>query len=144
MSEKQKSRVTVVHKVYHQTAGEQPTAVECQFERPLLGDDQPYQHRTKFTEEWRGLGESWIERCSIVSIKNQEGRWTDVNPTLQERAVAERKVVEVGFVGSDGEVAAKMLVKPGESLSFSPVDFKSVRVRCRHGMASCVVSIYPE
>lgn len=143
MSDKLKTRVTVIHKVYHQTAGEQPTAVETHYERPLLSDDQPYQHRTKFTEEWRALGETWIERCSLLSIKNLEGRWVDVNPSPQERAVAERKVVEVGFVEGD-RVAVRMLVRPGESLSFSPADFKAVRVRCAHGMASCVVSIYPE
>lgn len=137
-----RTRITVQERVYHQNAGDQPTLVEHQFERTLRSDEQPYQHRTKITEDWRPLGESWIERASVVMIKNNEGRFS-VNPTPQERAVADRKVVEIGVLVGE-EVVPVMLVYPNECERFTPIDFRAVRVRCRHGMASCVVSILPE
>lgn len=139
----QRTRVTVQERVYHQNVGEQPTLVEHQFERTLRSDDQPYQHKTKITEEWRPLGDSWIERASMVLIKNTEGRFVTVNPTPQEKAVADRKVVEVGLVVGDAVIPI-MLVLPNECARFTPIDFRAVRVRCRHGMASCVVSLMPE
>lgn len=138
-----KTRVTVQERVYHQSAGDQPTLVEHQFERVLRSDDQPYQHKTKITEDWRPLGESWIERASIVLIKNTEGRFPSVNPTPQERVVAERKIVEVGVLVGE-TVVPMMLVLPNECVRFTPIDFSLIRVRCRHGMACCVVSLMPE
>jgi hypothetical protein len=140
----QQTRITVQQRVYHQNIGDQPTMAECQFERKLLSDDQPYQHKTKITEDWRPLGDSWIEKVSLVMVRNNEGRNLAVNPTEQEKVVTGRKVVEVGLVLPSGDVVAFLIVRPGESVPFEPVDFKLVRVRCRHGMASCNVSLFPE
>jgi hypothetical protein len=131
--------ITVVQTVYHQPAGEEPTAVTLQYVRPLETSEQPYVRKIKVGESWQPLDLGWIEQPGMILLVNDEGKFTQTIPTPEERAEAEAKVVEVGL-GSP-----PWLIPPqGSFLGMSSgIGRRLVNLRCQKGTARVTIHVYP-
>lgn len=116
-----KPRITVLETLYHQgVLGEKPTTVECQFERELESDEQPYQRRCKVGEDPQPLDVGWIEEVGEIHIQNNEGRSLQVQPTEEEKAETAKKSLSLGIQilkhDQDGRYFYRLLEIPaGES-----------------------------
>jgi len=128
-----KARVTVVEHVYHQLPDEQPLEIEARFSRYLDSDEQLYTRRLKLSTEWELLDTGWVHKPSTIVLRNEEGKFTQVKPTDEERAEATKHVVEVR-VGDEGE--AQWYVPCGESFRGSPSRPVYVRSRVPHTRAT--------
>ena len=129
--------LTVVETVYHQPAGEEPTAVSVQFVRPLETQEQPYVRKIKVGEQWQPLDLGWVEQPGMILLVNDEGKFTQVNPTDEERAEAESKVIAVG------NDSGSWLVYPGSCFRGEAAPFSDVAVRCKSGVARATIHVYP-
>lgn len=141
-----RSRLTVVESIYHQTTGEQPSAVLTRFSRDLESDEQPYvRRRRKATPEWQPVDYGWVESPAMVVIQNDERRLLRAratNPTDEERLAAEAKVIELRF--ADSSHSPVWLILPGETMRGSPSPGASLRVRCLAGEAQYNLFVYPK
>lgn len=78
-------RLTVVQSVYHQRPDMNPTQYENRWDILLTEDDQPYyRERTLPTGERHNIECGWVEHPGVLLIANQEGQFTDRNPTEDE------------------------------------------------------------
>jgi hypothetical protein len=149
--------LTVVGQAVHQTGDAEPAAAEFRFERKLLTSEQPFVRRFQVGEQWQPLPQSWLAEASYMVLTNERPTFA-VNPTPEQQAEADARIVEIGFVpppeseprtmhspprGNVGPFAA-MLVRPGEQQPITPVSLAGVRLRCRAGAARCVVTLFPE
>lgn len=141
---KPKDRVTVVEMVYHQmiSTGSQPIAADVKFSRELETSEQPYERNsptTVVTEEWTQVDTGWLETCSQLLILNEEGKHLQTNPSEEQKQETKEKIIEVTLAGD----IAHCLIYPGESLRVTPVDLKSVFLRCRKGSARYTIWVFP-
>ena len=142
--------LTVVETVYHQPAGEEPTAVSVQYVRPLETQEQPYVRKIRVGEQWQPLDLGWIEQPGMIWLTNDEGRGLQVNPTPEERAAIEAKVICLVTKVVNAGVLAGILaeddfsweVPPGESFRGRPTCAKRVWLRCRSGTAKATIRVY--
>jgi hypothetical protein len=136
------SQLTVVEQVYFQQVGDQPAQFGAQWSRRIATDEQPYQRRMKVGPEWKPIDRGWITNCELLLIENNEGRFTQTNPSDEERKAAASKVVEVGLLMPIGAVMAFARIKPGESCRFQPCDLDFIMIRCRQE-ASITITLIP-
>lgn len=134
-------RLTVTGVTYHQAPGEQPTSWETQWVCTTHPEGQPYQRRCKATEEWQPLDLGWSEEVSLLAIRNEEGKFW-VNPTEQERAEMEAKVIELAVMAG-GQLVTMGLVRPGRSGQIEPSNLGSWRIRCLSGYARYTLCLFP-
>jgi hypothetical protein len=149
--------LTVVGQAVHQSGDAEPAAAEFRFERRLLTSEQPFVRRCQVGEQWQPLPQSWLAEASYMVLTNERPTFA-VNPTAEQQAEADARVVEIGFVPPPEAEArtmhsparaavgpfAAMLVRPGEQQPITPVSLAGVRLRCRSGTARCVVTLFPE
>lgn len=123
------SRLTVVEKLYFQTAGEQPKEAAHQFTRKkLLTEDQPCIRKLTVKQEWMAIDKCWLEQSGMVVVKNEAGMGRTTIPSPLELEATMKQVIEISY---DGGIAAHVQVYPGETERFHPIDFQKVRIRCR-------------
>lgn len=148
------STLTIVQNIYHQQEGMQPIHVESRISRKLSSDEQPYVRQLKVGEIWTPLETGWLGECSILVIKNNEGRFTDKLPTPEQVEEAESKVLEIGFStrgpsplnpkSIEPEVIIGALeILPRESHPIHPIALWSVYIRSRKGETRYSVTIIP-
>ena len=130
-------RLTIVEMIYHQIPDRQPFAVDWRSSRQLSSNERPYERNMIVTEEWEPLPGAWLTGCSMVHVSNQEGKWLQCVPTVEETAAIATKVIEVSTGG------ALWLVHPGESFRGCPADLSTVRIRSRCGSIKCIVTLFP-
>jgi hypothetical protein len=151
--------LTVVGQAVHQSGDAEPAAAEFRFERRLLTSEQPFVRRCQVGEQWQPLPQSWLAEASYMVIANERPTFA-VNPTAEQQAEADARVVEIGFVPpleplaeprtmhSPARAVASpfdcILVRPGEQQPLTPSSLARVRLRCRTGAARCVVTLFPE
>ena len=139
-----KNRCVVVDTTYHQNGRNQPTAVESTFSLDLATDEHPYQVPMTVAEEWQAVDLGWLDRCSMLVLKNLEGVFTQIIPTEEERRDALAKVVDVSFdpprFGVDKTIHA--YVPATASTRMWPSG--PVHLRCQSGEARIVVFAMPE
>lgn len=143
---KAKDRISVVERIIYQalTVGEQPYAVEHTFYRDLVtSDEQVYERKLKVGEEWQpldlGWGKDW-ERIGLVYVENLEGQFKQLQPTEEEQAEANAKVLELSYDGVSDEA---WLVPPKETFRGYPAEPGRLMIRCQSGMARIMVRIFP-
>jgi hypothetical protein len=138
--------------LYHHSPGEEPTAADVRSGRWVGSEEQPYSRPLcRAGTDWAPLDLGWLagRPVSRVLIENREGKFLQVNPTPDERAAAEARVIEVAVqahVDSDPPrvvVLPFALVRPGECLPFEPVDPAALRVRCAAGPAKFSLLVVP-
>lgn len=134
-------RVTVVEKVYHQTAGEEPFAVENTFSRNLKTQEQPYSRRCTATEEWQPLDCGWLKgNVGMLIISNLAGTGLTTIPSGDERAEIEKQVLEIC---DEDCVDGAWLIPPGEAMRGIPKDASRLCVRCQSGSIKYKLSLIP-
>ena len=148
-----KANLTVLSTTYYQPPNEQPISDERRYSKWLLTDEQPYQRKLKVGPKWTRLDTGWLTECSLVSITNLEGKFTQRIPTQEERDAASARIVEIAFLPPseycpDKELLIRhgpsILIPSGEERNFTPVRLTSVYVRCEAGEAKCSLIVYPK
>jgi hypothetical protein len=135
--------MSVVDMTYFQPVDGSPTTAfeeGVRFTREIESDEQPYTRRKVATEEWQALDHGWVEKCGMMLVRNNEGRFYAVNPTPEQRAEADKRVIEISFNGVD----VHLVVRPTEVIRFSPVDVRQIKLRCRHDTAKYELYLIPE
>lgn len=136
-------RLTVVEVVYHAIPGEDTTSLECRFGRFLGTAEQRYQRRLAVGADWQPLDCGWLDAgAGMLSLKNDEGKFTQVYPTDRSLSEAAVRVVEIGLVVGDS-VHAFAVVRPRESARFEPSFLPALKIRCRSGSARCTLTAFP-
>jgi hypothetical protein len=149
-------RLVVVETVYHQPPQGSPQAAESRWLRTLASDEQPYVRRVKIGEAWQPLDHGWLAVCSLALVANEAVKFAVV-PTGEQRQEAAAQVLEVAFALPDAGKQKRTMhdpplppltpvleVPPGESLRCSPLDLETVRLRCRKGVATVLLTLYPK
>lgn len=136
------SMLTVVETVYHQPSGGFPATMlgdASRFHRELSSDEQAYERHRVLKNNWETLDCGWVEKCGMLLIRNDEGQF-QVVPTPEQRAEVMRRVILVSFNGDQPAI----LVPPGETCRFYPVDANLICLRCVEGTARYTVCLVPE
>lgn len=148
-------RITVVETVYHQAEGDQPTAIESRFSRRLQTKEQPCVRKLVAGPEWHLVDREsmdrpgcWLERVGMLVIRNEEGEFTQVVPTSQERAEVAARVLSLGVgvsISADEHIVMPFArILPGkESCRFQPTDISNLWIRCQAGKAKYTVTMLP-
>lgn len=146
-----KARIVVKDLIYHQVHGEQPTVMELPgFTRALKTDEQLWSRKQTVGPEWTALDIGWFkdQPCGMLVIENLEGHFLQTQPTDEERAAVEVKVVELCLsgigIGDDGSAPmADVLLPVRETCRFQPNDLRLIGLRCPTGPAKVQVTIFP-
>lgn len=146
-----KARLTVTDVVYYQHPEGAPLSLESRFTRLVEGDDEPYSRRCRVGEQWEPLDSGWIGKVGHLALRNDEGKFTQVIPTVEQREAAMKKVVELGVLvqPAPGIPIAIDLIVPvatiivGESLRLTPTNFSALRVRSLSGVARLTIIVCP-
>jgi hypothetical protein len=151
-------RLAVVATVYHVPQDDEPVSVQYQFDRSVRSDEQTYTRRVKIGEQWTPLDHGWVEQAGMVVVSNDEGRFLKANPTIEEKAETSLKIIEIAVVAiMTSEKNRTMhspprlpdvtvpfgLVYPGETTHLTPLDVKTLRLRCRSGTARVSLTVIP-
>lgn len=157
------SRVSIVETLYFHTVGVNPHVVQTRYGRNLKTEEQVFVRRLTLTDDWVALDAGWLKAVSYVLIQNMEGRMLQVNPTDEERADIESRVVEISFSASEPQPAndgprdmfspplpitgpiptAHLILPPRESLRLCPLNIHNIRIRCRNKTAKIVLHMIP-
>lgn len=143
-----KNRVTVVDTVYWQPVDSEPVAIPSRFYREVSCEEQVYQGKFKVTPQWVEIKTWWLKTVGMLTLRNEEGYFPQVQPTGQERQRAESLILEVGLlVDIDNSREEKVIpfarILPRESLRLHPSSVQHLRVRCPGGVARVHVCLIP-
>lgn len=136
----ERSRVTVVETVYHQTGEGHTTPIESKYQRFLGSVGPGYLRLQTVGEDWQPLDVGWVQDASFLHIRNEKPRYSRV-PTAVEQGIAESKVLELRM--EDSEIPFSE-VRVGESIRINPMYVRMIQVRCRSGEAKFTVNVLPE
>jgi hypothetical protein len=139
----QRNRLTVVETIYHWLRDGQPIFVQQGWNRLLDSDEDGYKRRVVVKQEWQQLDLGWLKSkpLSAVYLANEREQQA-VNPSPEEQAAIEAKVVEVGFAESG--IHAAFQIRPGESMRACPIDADRLYLRSRAGIARINILAIPE
>jgi len=140
-----RGRLTVTQSVYCQIPGMAPFQLSKGFSRWISESQQVYSRTITVGEDWVQLPNGWGtgEVGHLVIENGQDGY--ERQPTREDRAASEAKVVEVGY-GAESGIAARVLflVPPGESMRVTPVNVTDLWVRCRRGSTQVTIVMVPK
>lgn len=143
--QKERSRLTVTYRIYHQLNNEDPTQVSDAYARPLQHDDEPYQRRKlKVGNQARiPLDCGWLqgEQAGCFVIENTSGQDSEIYPTEDERREINQRVIRVFL--SPGDTSG-LFVPPGQSRFIQPFDTREVRLISAHGTARYNLTVFPK
>ncbi len=143
------SRVCVNEQVYHQEAGQDPTIAESQFERHLKTNEQAYYRKLDVKDdEWIPLPVGWIKDCSILYLRNEEGKNLTVIPTAEQKQDTAARVIQIALYDRNTKRVHEPFaeIHPyGESARFTPVkeQLEYYRIRCKAGTATMILHLMP-
>lgn len=140
----QKDRMTVNYTIVHEHRGDQPHAVMMVNAKLCEETEQPYDRRFDLEERVVSLSDigCWFDwaKAGTVVIANLEGRDAVAYPTEEERAILDKKSIEI----SAGE-GLKLLVPAGWSQPiFFPADHSALQIRSLSGKVKCRVTVLPK
>lgn len=128
--------LVVIDSIAHQvmSGGGQPVATESRYSQVLRTNEQAWVRFTAVGERWTPLDAGWLDGCSLVLIENleKEGTPADIIVGTQHPG------------GDPGDTHPALIVPPGTSARFKPLDLKALRLRCTGGEAKYRVHIFPE
>ncbi len=69
-----RDRITIAGTVYHQISGSNPTSISLRCTQHTLSSEQVYARSPPkgVGPGWEPLNLGWVEKCSLLCIKNQE------------------------------------------------------------------------
>jgi hypothetical protein len=135
-----KDRLTVVQSFYHSVVGEEATRADGGFSRFLKTSEQCYTRWLKVAEEWIPLDTGWVTEVGLVVIKNVNTKFTQRQPTEEQKAEAAKKVLEVSYTKDSNR---SFLIPPGECYPFYPSSPGELFLRCQHGQTRFDLWVYP-
>lgn len=143
---KSTSRVIVRSEIIHERSGK-PARTWGQPHAFAVASNEPACDRELTVGEgWQVLELGWVRWPSLLYIKNLETEFR-VNPTPEERAEADAKIIELGFGNPCGDV----LISPGRSCEFEPGGFLTsgrrdlcILARCRKGQTQLLIVAVPK
>ncbi len=70
----ERDRITIAGTLYHQISGSNPTSISLRCTQHILSDEQVYSRTPPkgIGPEWEALKLGWVEKCSLLCIKNEE------------------------------------------------------------------------
>ncbi len=135
------SRLTLTENIYFQRPGVGPQQYGSPGAQWLRSTEQEYRRDKLSTTEWTVLERApWIERASLLWIRNLEKRPGHHNPPAERLQEMTEKTLQLSF-GSGGVV--DVLIGPGESCRFRPRDLKNIHLRS-HLPARYEFVLFPE
>lgn len=161
MSDAPRARLTVTTQASLQRPGLPPDGERLGFHRWLGSGEQPYRRELRVGPEWVPLDLGWLagDAVGFLVLSNPRER-RRAAPTAEEAALAEARVIEVGFMvreagprrkvgmwedpkaAPEGPTAC-LLVPPGESLPVTPADAGLIHVRCPAGEVRASLWLVP-
>lgn len=111
----------VVEQLYYHEPFSEPVGASTKFVRPTTDEKAPYVRSVKVGESAVKLDTGWVEQAMCVSLEN-----------------VGKKKLEVSF----GHTTV-LLIEPGESARFQPIDLQGVEVRADGGETRYTVRVYP-
>lgn len=140
-------RISVVERVFHETAGSAPTPFESRFSKNITLDAQAYSRKLDIGTELVRLDIGWTEKWEKIGhliIENTAERFSRIPTEAQKRESASR-ILELYQApeGFDQKTVLPYLFPPGESYRLLPSDHKNLWVRSQYGVANIVISILP-
>ncbi len=141
--EQEKSVITIVENVYYREPGEEPVMTELRHSRIIDGTGQAYERRLTATEDWQPLDCGWIKEASQLIIRNREGYFPVTNPTEEEQAEADSKIIEIAH-GTPKNSDFSWLVYPKESMRGVPGNLNGLNVRSQSGSTRFTLVLYPK
>lgn len=137
-----KPRLTVLDTIYYQAPGDDPVAFKGPFARLLESEEQPCIRKLVVGEPWQAVEGLWLSAAGLLGVRNDEGTFTGVIPTPEQRQEVAARIVEVGVVDVE-RVTRFAFLRPGESCRFEPADMAALRLRCQRGQAKVTVAAFP-
>lgn len=141
-----KDRVTVVEQVVHyspRSGRTYPHEIRYAYETETV--EQPWE-RAGFncyaTEEWKPLDLGWIQRASMICIRNEEGKGWDRMGEGEKKALKERKLeLKLGDLSYPSE---KIVIYPQRDARFCVENLKNIFMRSAKGLTNYSLFICPE
>lgn len=143
------NRLTVVDHVYYRQTGQPIYHHESKYTVDLCNKEHPvYEQRMRAGEEWKPLNVNWMDfdgnpitECSLLIIRNEEGRFPHKIPSDQERQEAQEKVLEVTVGALTDPI---WVVAPNtDARSQHCCAFDKTFIRCRKGTALFTLILIP-
>lgn len=139
-----KDRVTLRLELYYQHEGDDPAEVRVVAHRiQEKTENEVWKRRVVVHEDWQPIDLGWFREypstAGILIIENLEGKATFKNPTPEEKAAAEAKVVEVSL----GLRQNPLLVLPRWPQYLLVKDLATIEVRSPAGKARIRITILP-
>lgn len=133
----------VTEQIAHRKAGSDARAFETRKMRALKTKEQPYERQMVATAEWMPLDLGWLagKPLGMLAIRNDEGKPTQVLPTLDQRTEVAAKVLQVAYNAREDE---GWLVDPGMSMRGVPSDPSALQVRSLSGEIEFTIWASPE
>lgn len=104
--------LTIVEQISYIPPNDQPISIESKFYARIISNEQPYIRKCVAKSEPKPIDYGWIDKPSWIVIVNNEGRFTQVQPTIQEREESAKRVLYLWT----GMMMAFCSLLPGESL----------------------------
>lgn len=138
------SRITVRELVYHQQQGKQPKHIETRFCSSSAEKEQAYERTKTVGTAWERVSFGWVENCGMLVLRN-EGTTYEINPTAEQKAADERKVLEIAFAAPGCDARQPLYpafsISPKTSARFKPT--AQMYVRCIEGEVELTVAAFP-
>lgn len=142
-----KARLTILDSVYYQNPDGSPILLDNRYVKILDSDEQPYGPRkVKVDSQWVEITSElcWVRSPSILVVNNEEGKGLQTYPTPEERLDISKRVLELAvFCDQLGSWVVVETILPGESRRGRPAPGSRWAVRCVHGSARTVFTVFP-
>lgn len=158
-------RLVIVERLAFRQGAEQPVGYDLQSSQPITSEQKPYTRQIKVGPDWMPLDPGWLideqDETSLITLRNDEGKFLAVNPTKEERKrvdllwiiigvlplVEESSVVRRTMHSPPEPVAIPIpfaVVRPGMTARFEPAIFHRLRVKCSTtGVARMTQTLFP-
>lgn len=136
------NRLTTTTDTYHESQDNPPTQISFGFERLLKTDEEVYSRRLVVGEEWVPLDCGWLEKASLIVIRNVLVP-LKVNPTEEEALAISQREIWLTQDENPTENSPHWVIHPGEGFQGSPSSLSDIHLRCRKGQVKVSLSIIP-
>lgn len=118
------ARLTVVQSIYYQSPGLDANQRETKYSVEIDQDEQPYYRQLilkSSNSEPTSIETGWVEDVGTLLIENLEGKFTQVQPTEDEREDVKGRIIELQM----GDCT--LLIRPGDCQRLTVKDQESLR-----------------
>lgn len=140
-----KARLTFNEWIAYQPLSASPVDISPRpFSRNLVTDEQIWRREAIAGNDWARAPLGWLDDLPVaeIIITNEEGKFTQVQPSHEERAAAEARIIEVGIeANGTGVIVPITLVRPHHSFHLEPLG--PIYLRCQTDRAKYTIIAVP-